>query len=296
MLLDPNPNLAVHCRLQATNTGEMVHHMSIHYRDRISVMTWAALFILAAGSLIPWPERAITWQALGSPVTLRLDESIILAILLVVVAASGTDAVLRSHPLALQGRLPRTWPHWGLPSSIVVVAALLTPALPSPVYTVGAILVAGVMLAVAEVGAYHTIDPWDPHYRLARIALNAVAYAATLALFLLVYRTRARSLVSATLVTVIGALLALELLRGQQRLADAALFAVITGILLGEATWALNYWRPAGYTPSLILLLIFYEVVGLGQQSLLGRLTSRVLWEYGVVALAGVITILMITP
>jgi hypothetical protein len=92
-------------------------------------------------------------------------------------------------------------------------------------------------------------------------------------------------------------LLALELLRGSQRkLRDAVFYAGVAGILLGEATWALNYWRTTGYTASIILLLVFYLTVGLGQQSLLGKLTRRDLFEYGAVALAGVIIILVFAP
>ncbi len=269
----------------------------IDYRDRISVMSWAALFVLVAGSFLTWPERAFTWQVLGSPVTLKIDQTVLLSFLLAVLACSGTEAVMCSHPLALQGRLRHTWVHWGLPGSILVLAELLLPMMPTPVYGVSSALFAGLLLAIAEVGAYHTADSDDAHYHLARIALNAVAYAVTLVLFLLVYRTRARSLVSATLVTVVSTLLALELLRGPQRqLHDVMVHAAITGAVLGEATWALNYWRTTGYKASLILLLIFYLVVSLGQQSLLERLTPRILLEYAIVALAIIMLIVLFAP
>ncbi len=269
----------------------------IDYRDRISVMGWAALLILVSGSLLTWPTRALTWQVLGSPMTLRIDQTLITSLLLIVVACSGTEAVIRCHPLALQGRLRHTWVHWGLPSSILVLAALLMPMMPSPIYRVGSLFLAGLLLALAEVGAYHTADLTDPHYRLARVALNTVVYAVTLVLFLLVYRTRARSLISASLVMVISTLLALELLRGtQQRLSDIGLYAGVAGVLLGEATWALNYWRTTGYTAGLLLLLLFYLIVGLGQQSLMQRLTRRVLLEYALVALVGIALIALVKP
>ncbi len=269
----------------------------VDYRDRLSVMSWAALFVLAAGSLLAWPAKAFTWQVLGSPITLRVDQTVILSAMLAVIACSGTEAVMRSHPLALRGQLSHTWVHWGLPGSVLVLAELLIPVAPSRPYVVGIILAAGLLLAIAEIGAYHTADRSDPRYRLARVALNAVAYAVALVLFLLVYRTRARSLISATLVTVVSALLALELLRGSQRpLRDVALYALVTGVILGETTWALNYWRTTGYKASLVLLLIFYLVVSLGQQSLLGRLTRRILLEYAAVTLAVITFIVLFAP
>ncbi|NOZ30023.1 MAG: hypothetical protein GXP39_18490 [Chloroflexi bacterium] len=264
------------------------------YRDRISITGWVALFILAAGSLVPWPERTFTWQVLGSPITLAIDRTVILSALLILVAYSGTESILQAHPLALSGRLRHTWVHWGLPASILVLAEMLMPVMPTRIYVVGGILLAGLLLAIAEIGAYHTVAPNDPHYRLARIALNVVAYTVAMVLFLLVYRTRARSLVSATLIAVISVLLALELLRGsQQRLGDVLLYAGITGALLGEATWALNYWRTSSYTAGFLLLLIFYLTVGLGQHALMERLTRRVLLEYAAVAVAGVLFILL---
>jgi hypothetical protein len=269
----------------------------VDYRDRISVMSWTALFILAIGSLLSWPAKVFTWQMLGSPITLRIDQTVILSVLLAIVASSGTEAVMRSHPLALRGQLSHTWVHWGLPGSVLVLAELLIPVAPSRLYVIGVILTAGLLLAVAEIGAYHTADRSDPHYHLARVALNAVVYAVTLVLFLLVYRTRARSLISATLVTVVSTLLALELLRGSQRsLRDVLLYALVTGAILGEATWALNYWRTTGYKASLVLLLIFYLVVSLGQQSLLGRLTRRILLEYAIVTLAVITFIVLVAP
>jgi hypothetical protein len=106
-------------------------------------------------------------------------------------------------------------------------------------------------------------------------------------LFLVVYRTRVRSIVSATEVTLLSALLALELLRGSGRpVSLVALFAVISGLVLGEATWALNYWRLDSLTGGLLLLLLFYNVVGLAQHGLQGRIGRRVLLEFGLITIS----------
>jgi hypothetical protein len=55
-------------------------------------------------------------------------------------------------------------------------------------------------------------------------------------------------------------------------------------LLLGESAWALNYWRLSAVAGGMILLLVFYNVVGVVQQLLLGRLTRRMLVEFGVVS------------
>ena len=54
----------------------------------------------------------------------------------------------------------------------------------------------------------------------------------------------------------------------------------------------MNYWRIQGGTGGLLLLLGFYVAAGLANQQLQGRLTRRVLVEYAIVALVGLVILL----
>jgi hypothetical protein len=54
----------------------------------------------------------------------------------------------------------------------------------------------------------------------------------------------------------------------------------------------MNYWRIQGVTGGLLLLLGFYVAAGLANQQLQGRLTRRVLIEYAIVALVGLVILL----
>jgi hypothetical protein len=140
---------------------------------------------------------------------------------------------------------------------------------------------------------YYTVDPADRRYLAARLSLNAWAYLLALISFVLIYSPKARSLLSATAVTVVATLLALELLRGASRgFGRTVLYALIAGLITGEIIWAMNYWRIAGVTGGLLLLLGFYVAAGLANQQLQDRLTRRVLIEYGVVALIGLVVLL----
>ena len=166
-------------------------------------------------------------------------------------------------------------------------ALLLLPVAPSGLYWLLGLILTGVALGFSMAGIYYTIDPFAIGYRRARLGMNALAYGVALVLFLVVYRTRVRSIVSATEVTLLSTLLALELLRGSQRpLLLVTLYAGITGLVLGEATWALNYWRLDSLTGGLVLLLLFYNVAGLAQNALQGRLNRRVLLEFGLISMA----------
>ena len=189
------------------------------------------------------------------------------------------------------------WVFWALPVALIGVAILLLPLAPSAVYWVIGLIATGIALGVSMAGIYFTLDPFQSGYRRARLGLNILTYAVALLLFLVVYRTRARSIVSATEVLGVSGLLALELLRGSERPTIlVALYAAITGVVLGQATWALNYWRLDSLTGGLVLLIIFYNLVGLAQNAIQGRLRRRVLMEYGLITLAAMVLIWEFAP
>ena len=274
----------------------------VDYRNRVSVLVWVVLFGLVAEKLLVLPVRTFSARILGSPITLTLTGTTLLGALLAGLVATGTEAVVRAHPRSqylsndgpVTGQYQRRitplrnhWVYWALPIALIIVAVLLLPLAPSRLYWLVGLITTGILLGISLAGIYSTIDPFATGYRRARLGLNALTYGVTLLLFLVVYRTRTRSIVSATEVTLLSSLLALELLRGSERPVPLmALYAGITGLVLGEATWALNYWRLASLTGGLLLLLLFYNVVGLSQHALQGRIGRRVLLEFGLITIA----------
>ena len=296
------------------------------YRDRASVMIWVILMGLAAQRFLVLPERALTTELLGSPVTLTITANTLLAALLLGLVATGTEAIVRAHPLgearperrhhrlassatptrapvpiSQEERLalirPSHWVYWGAPTGLILVAVFLLPLAPSTAYWVLGLIGVGVALGLTVAGIYYTIDPFQRGYRRARLGLNAITYALALLLFLVVYRTRERSLVSATQVLLVSSLLALELLRSTGRPTIlVALYAGISGLLLGQATWALNYWRLDSLTGGLVLLVLFYDIVGISQHALQGRLRRRIVLEYALITIAAVALIWEFAP
>jgi hypothetical protein len=301
----------------------------VDYRDRVSVLVWVVLMGLAAQRFLTLPSRVITGAVFGSPITLTITANTILGALLAGLIATGAEAVVRARPgsqhvpgwgestRAVQNsqadwsRSPGAamtwsgstltgaghWVFWALPIALVAVALLLLPAAPSSSYWLVGLILTGVALGLSMAGIYYTVDPFARGYRRARLGLNALTYVAALLLFLVVYRTRVRSIVSATQITLISGLLALELLRGSERpISLVALYAAITGLVLGQATWALNYWRLDSLTGGLVLLLVFYNVVGLAQSALQGRIRRRVLLEHSLITIAGLALIWEFAP
>jgi hypothetical protein len=261
--------------------------MAIDYRDRASVLVWVALLGLTTQRLLDLPTRSVTTTVLGSPITFTLTTNTILGLLLAGLVASGAEAVVRAHPRSYERTLRSHWVYWSLPVALILVALLVLPAAPSRLYWLLGLILTGGALSLSLAGIYYTMTPFAPGYRRARLGLNALTYCVALILFLVVYRTRVRSIVSATEVMLVSGLLALDLLRGSERpTLLIALYAGIAGLVLGQATWALNYWRLDSLTGGLVLLLLFYNVVGLSQHALQGRINRRVLLEYGLITLA----------
>ncbi len=297
------------------------------YRDRASVMIWAVLMGLAAQHFLFLPERSFTTEVFGSPITLTITANTILAALLAGLVATGIEAIVRSHPkseselatdrrqeslassatpgpasiLTAQERaelvMRSHWVYWGTPIALILVAVFLLPVAPSSVYWVLGLIGTGIALGLAVAGIYYTIDPFQTGYRRARLGMNALTYALALVLFLVVYRTRVRSIVSATEVLLVSSLLALELLRGSARpTVMVAIYAAITGLVLGQATWALNYWRLDSLTGGLVLLVLFYDVVGLSQHALQGRIRRRIVLEYALITITAIAFIWEFAP
>ncbi len=263
-------------------------------RDRIGVATWMVVLGLGISLLLELPSAEISFWALGSPVTIPFTGPLIAAVFLAILAAAGAQSVVTVHPLYVTGATRRrTWTYWALPMALTIIATMLLPAAPSAFLQVVGLLLSGALLGMAYGGLYVTVAPGKPGFRRARLWLDALAYGSALLLFLFVYQTRTRSLVSGTLVAITALLLAIEILRtATDRSMVAITYGGIIGLVLGQVTWALNYWVLPGLTGGLLLLLIFYLMVGIAQQGLLGRLNRRVWVEFavfGVVALGLII-------
>lgn len=270
----------------------------VDYRDRISVITWVLVLGFGLSLLLRIPTTVIGFRALGSPTSIELSATTMMAIVLAMAASAGTESLIRLHPKRQANRLGLTWAYWALPAAISMITVVLLPSIPTQLLQVAVILVSGLLLTIGFFSLYATVEPGQPGFRRARLWLDALAYGAALLLFLFVYQSRTRSLLSGTLVTMTATLLAVELLRtSTNETRQVLIYSVVVGLLLGEVTWALNYWPLLpGLTGGLLLLLSFYLAVGIALQGLQGRLTRRVLIEFGLFAVVALILIVVFGP
>ncbi len=129
-----------------------------------------------------------------------------------------------------------------------------------------------------------------------------LVHLTAVALFTLIYNARLRSLMSATAISLATVMLSARLFWvSKSNLTRALQYGGVTGLILGQVTWGLNYWRLSGLQGGLFLLLVFYMVIGLIQQFQQGQLddgrnTPRIILEYGGVAIVTLLLVALAAP
>jgi hypothetical protein len=263
-------------------------------RDRLSVL----VAVLLLGSLlfrfIELPESVWRLEPLGSPLEVRVTGVWLLVAVMVGVVCTGTNLILHDHPHL--GRHPGRpiYISWILPGLVTGLSILLLARISSWPLWVGGLFLVGLGVSLTISAEYVAVCPDSSGYARARLSLNGLAYLLAFVLFNLIYQTRTRSLVTATLTLLTAFLLALDLLSvADVQLRRVLPFASIVALIVGESTWVLNYWQMSAWVGGLFLLLIFYIAVNVAHQYLLERLKLVILVEF-VVVTAVVLTIILL--
>ncbi|MFQ5813796.1 MAG: hypothetical protein ACE5I2_11520 [Anaerolineae bacterium] len=273
--------------------------------DKLSVVVSVILLCLALSLVIELPTRTFGFVVLGIPLTIRFHQNWLAAALLVGMACSGTASIMRLHPLSQESdpsinsghRLSPTFASWILPGLTTLSAAILLPQAPNRIYALGGLTTMGILLPLIITAEYRTVDTSAPGYRAVRLGLNFVAYLTALVLFVLIHGSQAPGFLMAAAALVGSSLLALDLLHGiRQSLKRTGLYALIVGLVMGEIAWALSYLTLNSLTAGIFLLLLFYLITGLARQGLLKLLSRRILVEFALVALIGLVLLLKHAP
>ncbi len=265
-------------------------------RDRLSVLTAVILLAYALTRVLDLPSRALGTTLFGSALGFELNGRVLMLLLVAALISAGSDTLIRSHPALLGQPHPPTLLHWIMPGlTALALGNLLNRAPDGPLWWLGLGLSALVLLAVL-IAEYTVVDRQDPAWDVAALGLTALAYGLALVLFVLLHNLSARAIISATAGGVAAAALALRLFALKDTpLARAGLYAAVVGLIVAEATWAINYWRVSSNSAALMSLIPFYLSVGLAQQHLVGRLGRAIWLEYAVVGGLGLLIALLYT-
>lgn len=234
------------------------------------------------------PVITVSWLLIGS---------------LVIIASAGADLLARSHPAMQHRQLPvinlgfvalELAPgFWILPSFTIISSfaffRLFSGQLQGVAFALAIAAAGGLLLAVL-VCQHYALDREAQVSQPAQLALQAMAYLLAFGCFSAVYYARLRTLYSAALIGASATLLAYALLTWASR-RSMALLALLVGLILAEATWALNYWALSFLLGGTLLLVLFYVITGLLQHQAAGRLQRRLLLEYGLLGSAMLVAV-----
>ena len=212
-----------------------------------------------------------------------------LALLGAIVAALGTDGVLRTarrQPFAGGGD---TTPFLFLPALYALSAPVFLEYNVTGFWAVPAALAAGLAFGAVVVAQIASVRADEPLRVPARFYAAAATYFVVFALFSLAYAFDLGLAEAVIAVSLIGVLLSVELLRDDQIDAfETLVMAGVIGVVVGEARWVLQYMPIDGYLAGLTLLLLFYFVTGVAHAYITRQLDRTVAAEYGGVALVGI--------
>ncbi|MBN1954511.1 MAG: hypothetical protein JW900_05605 [Anaerolineae bacterium] len=256
------------------------------------------LLVCVLFRFIQLPEESWQFNVLGSPLEIRITGTWFLVALLAALVGMGTRYVLLGHPAALSAQLPRPlYISWVLPILLGGMCAYLIATAPIDGVWAAGLVAGGMVIGLAVAAEFGALSIDAPSYAISRLALNVLAYLLAFAFFYVTYSTRARSIITASSITVVAFLIALDLLSvADVSVTRVALYAGIIALIVGQVTWALNYWRLGSWSGSLALLVVFYLSSGITHQYLLERLNLRVLFEFGIVAMLVLLATLLFAP
>ncbi len=260
---------------------------------RLALLLAVVLLGLALLLTVEWPSYTLHLIALQSPLTATISLVWPMIGLLTAAMALGAATIFHQHP-AMRGQpvlnLVALWP---LPTLTVSLAALLLQRTASGALWAGGIATTGLLLYALFRLEYRLMDRPAGESPWAEWSLHVLAYLLALTYFVLIYRVRLRTLLSAPAIMTVGGLLAMRLLHSVVSVPSktgwrrGSMCALAIGLTLGETTWALNYWPGRSIAGGVLLLLVFYVFIGLARRGLEGGLPRSALLEYGVVALLG---------
>jgi hypothetical protein len=266
-------------------------------RDRLSVLVAVLLLGSVLFRFIELPEHVWRLEPLGSPLEIRITGTWLLVALMVGVVCTGTNLILHGHPHLREYPGRPIYISWILPGIVAGLSVFLLSRVSAWPMWIGGLLLFSVGISLIISAEYTAVSPDTSGYPTARLALNMLAYLLAFVLFTVIYQTRTRSLVTATVTLITAASLALDLLSvADVQFSRVLLFAGIVGLLIGESTWVLNYWQISGWTGGLLLLLIFYVTVNVAHQHLLERLRASILVEFAAVTVVVLTIVLLRAP
>jgi len=147
--------------------------------ERLSVVAAVIMLAYALNRFVEIPAQVIELQIPGLYLEFEINDSILTALLVAGLAATGADWLLRDHP----GRnKQRVFPHMLLPAVTALVIGIPLNQMDFGIAWWAGLLAGTILLVLVFMGEYIVIDAQDVRQPLAAASLSAVAFAIYLVL------------------------------------------------------------------------------------------------------------------
>lgn len=233
--------------------------------DRISVLTAIILLAYATTRYVDIRPLELNINFLGIILLYQINFKTIVSVLVAVLAASGSEWLLRSHPRLLKstGGWRSTMQHWILPALTAwVIGITLNNLIASPewwiVFSMG-----GALLIFVFIGEYNVVDVSDARHPAAIVGLTGLSFALYLILAIAFRAANSRLYLiipGLSLVIWLVSLRTLYLRSGGRWLFG---WATVIGLIISQLTMALHYWPLSPIRFGLFLLAPSYALTSL---------------------------------
>ncbi|MEO8539852.1 MAG: hypothetical protein ABI577_08950 [bacterium] len=222
---------------------------------------------------------------LGAFVTIRPEQPWIL-LLTTLMAALGTDGLVKSHPEWRDLRPLDSAVYTFLPALFVLGSGLFIDHAITGYARPASAILAGIAVALVAFGEFQTVDFDGRLFGPFRLFMAVITYVTAFAFFTVIYSRDFDLLFAGVFVAAVSALLAMELLRESRILgASSLLVGVAIGLTLGEFRLALYFYALDGLLAGALLLIAFYLATGIVHHLLDRDLDFGTAAEYVVVTI-----------
>ncbi len=225
--------------------------------DQISVIAATILLTFALVGFISLPEQDIRIELWNIYLLFSIDSQSVIMVVASILAATGSDWLIRNHPL---WKKKHTLEHWVAPLLTALVMGFLISRLGSGTfvwmsYLLGAIFLMGILIA-----EYITVNPNDPNYPLAITILLAISYLLFLFFCILIHLLSSRLLFTLPAVFLASWLVSLRSLKLRLPQNWAFLEALLITIITTQIAAALHYWPISSLSFGLVLFGTAYAL------------------------------------
>lgn len=259
---------------------ETEHRPSI---DRLSIVIAIVLLAYAFTAFINLPEREISIQLPGFLFEFRLNFTTLVSLLVAILAASGANWLLASHPLAGS---EIKYHHWILPALTAMVIGVPLDILDTNAAWWIIFALGGFLFAAVLSSEYISADHTDRRFPLAVITLTAIALALLLVLSIAVHGAGLRLYLILLAIVPSSVLVSARCLSLRQYGKWSLPWALTVGLIISQLVVALHYLPLSALQFGILITGSVYSLIclisGLEEQQY-----GRSVWIEPVIVLGG---------